>query len=381
MTAHADDLQARHPQSVFDRGRRFPPAHDVHGKRTGPSVWTSASSSIPRSRARAGDPRPSGRPRRPSSPRRCSRRSSRAWARSWLRRSSAPAAPTPASRSPAVSPGGFLNVEPNVRMPFGWAACRRSRSAASRALTSSLGAGASANSARATISPATEVRGPVGQPSASGSRRSTPPAAWTSTQASTRRARRRRRWRSSARPRRPCPGCSPPNSIPRARGRPPGPRPPAAARRPRSGGRARRGSIRASSRSSLSTSPRHALVGDEQVRPRPDHVDLAAPAAAAQASSSSSSRRASRARVELGRAPGADRRQPRRAGTRATGSEIIADQSPPERVDVAGPQHEQSVPRGAAGPRGPLGRAPVRAASRPVGRRRRRRSPRRSSGR
>ena len=69
-----------------------------------------------------------------------------------------PRQPAASSSWPALRPSargslGFLKVEPNVLIPDGWASVRRRRMSASVSLTSSGGAGSSANEARATTSP------------------------------------------------------------------------------------------------------------------------------------------------------------------------------------------------------------------------------------
>ncbi len=70
-----------------------------------------------------------------------------------------PAQPASASSSPALRPcarglSGFLNVEPNVLIPCGWASWRRARSSASaRGDRLRVRAGSAANDARITISP------------------------------------------------------------------------------------------------------------------------------------------------------------------------------------------------------------------------------------
>src|SRR5579875_1393275 len=128
------------------------------GRPTGPSVWTSGSSVIPnrsrtRSRAAVMTPSTSAVLAAPSLTTKFACFSEIEAPPTRRPRQPAASSSMPALRPSARGSRGFLNVEPNVLIPEGCAARRRSRISASVALTASGSVGVSANRARATISP------------------------------------------------------------------------------------------------------------------------------------------------------------------------------------------------------------------------------------
>ncbi len=286
---------------------------------------------------------------------------------------------------------GFLNVEPNVLIPCGWASWRRSRISASVALTVVASAPARARTRRARRSP----RRPG---SSGGSRSRAPPARGARPRRPSRspptrapaRARRRRRLRSSAPRRRRCRGCSRRTRSPTAPPAPRARRPPAAARRRRTRSRSPSCWISASLRSSFTTRPAHALVGDQQVRARPDDARPARRVAAPSRAAPAAGRPTAGAREVLGLAAGAHRRQARerevalhdRRGRRGESLDAIALTSlAAERVDVAGAHHDAHIALAEQLAQDRLGVGEAWAASTPACPRPRPPRPRRPAGR
>ena len=198
--------------------RRLSPASPP-ATRPGPGPEPRARAGRRSARGRGGGPRPSGRGCPRWSRRRRSRRSSRASRRTWRRRPEGrgPAASRswPAVRPSAPGSSGFLKVDPKVLIPDGWASRRLARISASVALIAAASPVGKLERGPRDDLARFQVRAPVREaelvraPALGAVRR-----ADGHPLEHARRAPRRMRWRSSAPPRRRCPGMLIPNSSP-----------------------------------------------------------------------------------------------------------------------------------------------------------------------
>ena len=299
------DQQAHHPAPELDQapglagrrraggaaaggGGRWPPSAACL-----PSIWTSASSSMPKARAPGGGPRPSARSRRPSWPRPLFSTKFACFSEKRAPPTCEPAAARGVeelARGPSLAPWvvGVLEGRPEGLDPGGLGLL---------AARAHVGQGRLHGVGVCRLRPKRRATRPRPPRDSSAGRRS---PAWPGCAASCRppwsrrptrgrvRARRRMRWRSCAPRRRPCRGCS------RRTRRPRGPKPAASAatlgRRappPQSSASPSR-SVEARSPSSLSTRPRNPSSATRRFDPEPT-TPTSSPSAAAQASSSWSS--------------------------------------------------------------------------------------------